>query len=125
MGRVRLAILGDSPCHLCTAACCRQNGHDYAVLLQGEVERRRFAPFALDLPIDTGAGVAVERVLPYQDGRCIFLGHDNLCMIYEDRPLSCRRFQCVGGYRPAASNLGDHSEFLRKNPPVLKILNAL
>ena len=129
MPRLRLAILGDSPCHLCTAACCRQNGHDYAVLLQGEAERRKFAPWSVDVRIDTrdehGTRVTVERVLPYQDGRCVFLGHDNLCMIYEDRPLSCRQFQCVSGYRTVASNPGGHSDFLQNNPPVLQILDTL
>ena len=52
MRRLRLAILGDSPCYLCSAACCKQNGHAYAALLQGDDERRRFAPFAIDVAIE-------------------------------------------------------------------------
>ena len=44
VSRVRLAILGASPCHLCRANCCKQNGHEFAVLLRDD-EIRRFAPF--------------------------------------------------------------------------------
>jgi Fe-S-cluster containining protein len=123
--RVRLAILGDSPCDLCTAACCKQNGHGYAVLLEGEGERRRFAPFAVDVPIEqSGGGVVLERVLPYRNGRCAFLGEDDRCSIYEDRPMNCRRFQCISGYA-GGGKWRRHSDFLRLNPGVLAMLEKL
>ena len=128
MPLLRLAILGDSPCDLCTAACCKQNGHGFAVLLEGEAERRRFAPFAADISVDRGAGVlALERVLPYRDGRCPFLGPDDLCTIYEDRPTNCRRFQCVSGYRAGVGkgSSASHSDFLLANPGVLSMLDGL
>lgn len=85
MRSIRLAILGESPCHDCYAACCRQNGHDFAALLQGE-EVRKFRPFATKVPIRANGHVVVETVLPYRDGRCVFLGDDDRCTIYEDRP---------------------------------------
>jgi Fe-S-cluster containining protein len=123
--RLRLAILGDSPCDLCTAACCRQNGHAYAVLLEGE-ERRRFAPWAMDVAIaGDGGAVVSERVLPYRDGRCVFLGGDNLCAIYEDRPVNCRRFQCIGGYHLGGGRIGCHSQFLSANRDVVRVLEGL
>jgi hypothetical protein len=122
--RFRLAILGDSPCDLCTAACCRQNGHEFAVLLEGD-ERRRFAPWAQDVPVRDGAVVATERVLPYRDGRCVFLGGDDRCTIYDDRPANCRRFQCVSGYHQSGSAPGVLSRFLTLNPAVVTILEAL
>ena len=126
MRHLRLAILGDSPCDLCTAACCKQNGHGYAVLLEGERERRRFAPFAVDVPIDRGGGgVVLERVLPHRHGRCAYLGGDDRCTIYDDRPLNCRRFQCVSGYHGAGATLGSHSTFLRSNQHVLAMLDRL
>jgi Fe-S-cluster containining protein len=124
MRSLRLAILGESPCHLCFAACCKQNGHAYAVLLEGD-ERRKFAAFAAEARVDTGAGVVVERVLPYRDGRCVFLGQNDRCLIYEDRPVNCRRFQCVGGFRGGGSNVHRHSTFLRSNPGVLAMLECL
>lgn len=124
MLRLRLAILGDSPCDLCTAACCRQNGHEYAVLLDGEAERRRFAPWSRDVRMDAGGQGVVERVLPYRDGRCVFLGEDDRCTIYEDRPVNCRRFQCVDAFHPGG-RVGEHGRFLRLNSHVLNILNAL
>ena len=123
---MRLAILGDSPCDLCTATCCRQNGHGYAVLLEGDQERPRFAAFAVDVPIDRGGGaVVLERVLPYRDGRCGFLGDDDRCTIYDDRPINCRRFQCVVGYHGSGATPGSHSTFLRSNRQVLDMLDRL
>jgi Fe-S-cluster containining protein len=119
---VRIAILGDSPCHLCTAACCKQNGHAYAALLRGD-EVRRFAPFAIDVPIQSDAGVIFERVLPYRDGRCQFLGDDDRCTIYEDRPMSCRLFQCVEQFN--SERIGEHGMFLKRNPVVLMMLKQL
>src|SRR4051794_39411590 len=122
MPRLRLAILGASPCYQCRANCCKQNGHEYAVLLEAD-EWRKFAPFATDVPIDRGGGdVVVERVLPSRDGRCGFLGADDRCTIYDDRPRNCRRFECVPGYHVGGSDVRRHSEFLRRNPDVLEML---
>lgn len=121
--RFRLAILGDSPCDQCVAACCKQNGHAFAVLLEGDGERRRFAPWAQDVPVDAGGRcVVVERVLPYRDGRCPFLDAHDRCTIYDDRPTNCRRFQCVTGYHHGGADVSGHDAFLRRNPHVLAIL---
>jgi Fe-S-cluster containining protein len=120
--RVRLAIIGESPCDLCTAACCKQNGHAYAALLRDD-EIRKFAAFAIDVPIATAAGLTFERVLPYVDGRCQFLGEDDRCTIYDDRPRACRQFQCVTSYN--ADGIGRHGVFLQRNPRVREMLDAL
>ena len=120
MPRLRLAILGASPCHLCRANCCKQNGHDYAVLLE-PAEWRRFAPFCVEVRVDASACVTTERVLPYRDGRCQFLGADDRCAIYGDRPINCRKFECAPGY----SSRGAHSRFLERNPDVLEMLRSL
>ena len=122
--RVRIAILGDSPCHLCTAACCKQNGHSYAARLQDD-EIRRFAPFAIDVPImrDGDNRLTYERVLPYINGRCQFLGDDDRCAIYDDRPRACRQFQCIESYN--ADGIGVHGVFLQRNPRVRELLDSL
>jgi Fe-S-cluster containining protein len=121
--RLRIAILGASPCEGCRANCCRQNGHDYAVLLRAD-EVRKFAPFALPVPIAQQDGrVITEHVLPYIAGRCQFLGPDNLCTIYEDRPASCRQFECVKHFN--AQGLRAHARFLQLNSDVLARLEAL
>lgn len=122
MRTIRLAILGDSPCDLCTAACCKQNGHEFAVLLQGD-ETRRFAPWAVDATFHRDGAIVTERVLPYVDGRCQFLGPDDRCQIYDDRPKSCRQFQCVASYNQ--DGIGEHGRFLQLNPRVLEILARL
>jgi Fe-S-cluster containining protein len=114
--RVRIAIVGASPCGDCHANCCKQNGHEFAVLLRGD-EIRRFAPFSIDVPIQQhGAGVVRERVLPYVAGRCQFLGADDRCTIYEDRPASCREFECVRFFH--SEGRSTHGRFLDLNPDV-------
>jgi Fe-S-cluster containining protein len=121
MHRLRLAILGSSPCDLCRANCCKQNGHDYAVLLESQ-EWQRFAPFCVEVQVDAGACPTTERVLPYRDGRCQFLGDDDRCLIYDDRPANCRKFECAPGFHERGSDRVGHSLFLRRNPDVLRLL---
>jgi Fe-S-cluster containining protein len=121
---IRLAILGASPCHLCNAACCRQNGHEFAVLLQGDDERRRFAAFSAGVTLHRDDGLVVERVLPYRDGQCPFLGDDDRCTIYVDRPAACRAFECAPRFNEGGV-IGAHGAFLRRNPRVLRTLALL
>jgi Fe-S-cluster containining protein len=123
MRKIRIAIVGPSPCERCVAACCKQNGHEFAVLLQGDAERRRFAAFSVDATMQSGDRVIVERVLPYRDGRCQFLGDDDRCTIYDDRPLSCRQFECTLSYNTAG--IGRHGRFIELNPHVLTLLDSM
>ena len=121
--KLRLAILGQSPCHACRANCCKQNGHDYAVLLEPR-EYARFRPFSTPIAVNRNGTPVQERVLPYTtDGRCQFLDAANRCTIYEDRPASCRRFECVTFYN--AGGLGKHARFLHLNPDVRQLLDNL
>jgi Fe-S-cluster containining protein len=124
MRRIRLAIFGECPCERCVAACCKQNGHDYAVLLEGD-EARKFAAFSVTVRIETGTQLVSERVLPYRNGRCIFLGDDDRCTIYDDRPANCRRFECISGFHMRGADLNRHSEFLMRNPRVAELLERL
>jgi Fe-S-cluster containining protein len=122
MQRLRLAILGESPCDRCFAACCKQNGHEFAVLLQGD-EVRKFSPFAIVVHIQRGEQLIPERVIPYRDQRCGFLGADDRCTIYEDRPAACRAFQCVNDFN--RGGVGQHGQFLQLNPRVRELLDTL
>lgn len=118
-----IVSVGRSPCQRCDAACCRQNGHAFAAVLQGEAERRKFAAFAVDASFARADGTVVsERVLPYVDGKCQFLGDDDRCTIYEDRPLACRQFECADHFH--CDGAGRHGEFLLRNPRVLKLLES-
>jgi Fe-S-cluster containining protein len=120
--RIRIAILGACPCDQCTAACCKQNGHEYAAILRGD-EIRKFAAFSVDAPIRDRERVVIEKVLPYVKERCQFLGDDDRCTIYEDRPQACRAFECLSSFN--ADGLGAHGTFLSRNPHVAQLLNAL
>lgn len=122
MKTVRLAVVGSSPCMQCAARCCKQNGHDYAVLLR-ESEHRRFAPWAVSVPIQTEGRVVMEKVLPYVDGRCPFLGADDRCKIYEDRPMSCREFECTKYFN--SDGIGKHGRFLELNEDVRELLEKM
>lgn len=106
------------------AACCKQNGHDYSVLLEAD-ERRKFAPFATDARIAREGLTVIEKVLPYRDGRCIFLGDNDRCTIYDDRPVNCRRFDCVRAYHHGGADVTAHGAFLERNPAVLQLLDRL
>jgi Fe-S-cluster containining protein len=119
---LRIAVIGSSPCHACAALCCKQNGHDYAVLLEGEAERRRFAAFSTAVVVSGDRAPVEERVLPYVDGRCRFLGDDDRCTIYDDRPANCRRFECVRSFRTGPG--GSHGVFLRRNPAALRAIES-
>ena len=120
--RFRIAILGASPCGQCGANCCKQNGHDFAVLLRLH-EYARFGPFSSMVPMDSGVERVWERVLPYVAGRCQFLGPDDRCTIYADRPQSCREFECVHYYNQ--NGVGRHGRFLEFNPDVGELLDGL
>jgi len=122
MRRVRIAIVGASPCDRCTAACCKQNGHEYSALLEGD-EIRRFAPYSIDARIRRDDMIVIEKVLPYVNGRCIFLGEDDRCLVYEARPNACRRFECVREFN--RGGVDSHGEFLCRNPAVLELLKTM
>jgi Fe-S-cluster containining protein len=119
---IRIAILGASPCSTCSANCCKQNGHDFAVLLQDD-EPRKFAAFSVDVAIQQNGRIITERVFPYVNGRCQFLDAEDRCTIYEDRPRACRQFECVRYYN--IDGAGRHGRFLELNPDVAARLDAL
>lgn len=116
MTTVRIAIIGPSPCERCDAACCKQSAWPYAVLLQGDAERRRFAPWATTTPLrEPDGSVRSAHVIAYRNGRCPFLGDDDRCTIYDDRPLSCRQFECTRRF-------GVDESFFAANPHVRTML---
>ena len=98
------------------------------MLLQGEAERRRFAAWSLTLPIRDGGRVVHERVIPYRERGgdtkcCPFLGGDDRCTIYDDRPQACRDFECSRHFNQ--HGVADHGLFLRGNPTVAALLADL
>jgi Fe-S-cluster containining protein len=92
------------------------------VLLRGE-DVRRFGAFLERVVVEEGDKRVIEHVLPYVNGRCQFLGGDDRCTIYEDRPVSCRKFECVRFFN--ARGVGAHERFLELNPEVLERLERM
>jgi Fe-S-cluster containining protein len=100
-------MLEKPPCEECTAACCKENRHDYAVELE-ETEKDFHFEFKHN-------GMEVVRVIPYVNGQCFYL-IGNKCSIYDRRPLLCRQFNCSTNYPERISF------FLDDNPEVLKLV---
>lgn len=121
--RLRIAIVGPSPCGQCRAACCVRSVSEFAVLLQTDQERRRFWAWSVTLAVRDDEGrLRHERVIPYRDdtGRCPFLGEDSLCTIYDARPQACRQFECTRYFNQHGP--GRHGVFLQGNPDVTELL---
>lgn len=115
---LRIAIVGPSPCARCDAACCKQSAWPFAVLLQGDSEERRFGPWSTSVMLtDADERTKPVRVIGYRDGRCPFLGPDDRCTIYDDRPLSCRQFECTRRF-------GTDETFFAANPRVRALLET-
>jgi Fe-S-cluster containining protein len=100
------------------------------VLLETDEERRRFAAWSITVPVRDAAARELrhERVIPYRErgdegACCPFLGRDDRCTIYEDRPQACRRFECTRHFNQAG--VGRHGLFLRGNARVIQLLQAV
>jgi len=98
-----------SPCDKCDARCCTYNH----ILLE---ESERFKYISNDIENIIGSYL----VLPMNHGKCPYLS-GNKCSIYDNRPISCRTFECVYGYknRKGKKTL---TEFLKDNPDVVKLI---
>lgn len=44
-------------------------------------------------------GRRIEEVAVRHNHRCVHLGDDNLCKVYENRPAYCRKFHCENSKR--------------------------
>ena len=70
--------------------CC----HGIVVLLDSDIKRFEKAgikDYSMKNPMEGD-----ELVLRNENGRCAFLGEDNLCKIYSIRPEGCRMWPFVG-----------------------------
>ncbi|HEX7901144.1 MAG TPA: YkgJ family cysteine cluster protein [Planctomycetota bacterium] len=89
----------------CRAVCCRGMR---APLADEEIASGRYESEAVEGRI----------VLRQKDGGCVYLGEDDRCSIYADRPAACRRFDCSGHrfqlYPITAPRVGE-----RGMPPVV------
>lgn len=69
----------------CDAPCCKRGAHGWPVAVRLEPDEQ----FAHMHAVFDGA-------VPYRDdGRCVFLGADDRCTIYDERPRGCRHFNCA------------------------------
>jgi len=75
-------------CGDCTGACCRNVS--IAVTIDDSVP----AEYCI-----SGCGYSSMKLVKSSDGqKCICLGPDNKCIIYENRPSTCQEFE-MGGLR--------------------------
>ncbi len=91
-----------SPCSRCTDSCCRAVKH---MPYQGETDMLLFSSLLVGSFPDFEAPDSCNRetpecrrpfvaewLIPAEQNACPCLDHDDLCTIYEHRPLSCREF---------------------------------
>jgi len=76
-------------CKDCThKKCCRE----FWVPLTPDETRRLLVDWNGWVP---GAAVLTKK----ENGDCVYLGDDYRCQIYENRPIACREYVCVGDVR--------------------------
>ncbi len=110
---MHLTILTPAPpCDKCHGTCCTTGpGHETLAALEPE-EHDRF-PEAVVKRDGT-------RALPVTAaGRCIHLGDDSRCQIYDRRPIVCQQFNCLFGYWLGRNR---HGFFLQDHPEVVELI---
>lgn len=98
-----------SPCDKCDGRCC-----SYSDILLEEDER--FLYISKDRPNILGKYL----VLPMMGGKCPYL-KGNKCSIYDNRPKSCRTFECVYGYKKKKGRK-ILTTFLQDNPDIVELI---
>ena len=81
-------------CADCPAYCCKSRfGWTQVALYPWDMANERLvkAMREKDVLIENDYG---RESMKFVDGGCVFLGEDNSCGIYEDRPVSCRNVLC-------------------------------
>jgi Fe-S-cluster containining protein len=111
-------------CRKGCAHCCHLRAdatEDEGFLLYEKAEELGVDWEKLEKQSKYGDAIEFIKGLDIKDRRCVFLGDDNQCKIYEDRPLSCRSYYVVSdpkdcdttrGPIEAAQMLYPFSEFL-------------
>jgi Fe-S-cluster containining protein len=107
-----------SPCKVGCAGCCHtQVGitEDEAALLAERVEDGVKINYALlDQQIKMGNNPEDFYKLSYENRRCVFLGADDACLVYNDRPSVCRTNSVLGDASQCYPNTnGDESNSIR------------
>ena len=88
-------VIQEPKCRNCNAECCRTG----AVALTSEecisdfYETKRRGLWQVN-EIGDKECVGMAVILKRKNGICIYLTEDNLCSIYDKRPLVCRTYTC-------------------------------
>jgi hypothetical protein len=120
MRKVRLAILGSSPCHLCTAACCKQNG-TIIRCCSNRYEHARFRPFSIDLTVMNGTHAHHRACHTVSRRADACFSAMMTCARFIRIAPKLRNFECVNGY---GGSVRSHSRFLELNPQVRRLLDT-
>lgn len=86
---------------LCRAMCCKLGGG--VALTPDEINSGKFETenFCIEKKCLCGKDTECYHKivqLKTEDGRCIYLGDDDMCTIYERRPRMCRNYFCSTGH---------------------------
>ena len=111
MGK-KTASAGENVCLKCSAPCCR----DLVMVITKPKSKSDMKTLEWYLHYDTAAiFIRNHRWYLQVQGKCIYLGPDNLCAIYERRPAICRRHN-----PPDCQRYGDYYDVLLSTPEELR-----
>ena len=99
-------VISDVPCGTC-ALCCEKLS---PYLTPEEITSGKYPislvnPSQEQLNLNPNVGPVVVLYRKKEGGCGMFV--DGKCSIYEDRPLSCRQFDCRKGHHPSIPNMID------------------
>jgi uncharacterized protein len=99
-------------CRQCPATCCK----NLAMSIGKPVTSKEIADLKWQLHFDT-VKVYIHKHHWYQlvEGRCMYLGKDNRCTIYEKRPAICRKHN-----PPNCERFGDYYDTMFNTPEDLE-----
>jgi Fe-S-cluster containining protein len=91
----------DFNCKKCGKCCRGFSGERGVIIWPSDAERisdymgmqteRFLNTYCLSKEIELKKGKVIVHLLKSIDGACVFLSHDNLCLIHDFKPLQCAR----------------------------------
>jgi Fe-S-cluster containining protein len=117
-----------SPCRAGCSACCHTQvsvTEDEANLLASKVnEGLKIDYDRLQKQMQTGNNADEFFKLSFQERKCVFLGENNLCQVYNDRPSVCRTNAVIGEASQCSTHEKDADHNDRRPMRIIKTSQA-
>lgn len=121
-------VIALSPCTSGCSACCSTQvsvTSDEAELLASKVREGTTIDLdRLHLQMATKNSASAWYALTYEERKCVFLGSDQRCTVYEDRPSVCRTNAVLGDSSQCDTTNGPGPQRLVKTPEADLVIYA-